>query len=244
MAIAKLSSDEIIPNNLVLLTMDHNAIDTGGARTILERFAKNPNTRLEIKLDGNPFNYGKLAFNPARRKAQADMEREDMRCAATQQLTEAQPSNDSLQLLEEVRKLREAKGIPVETTGHCVNNANAANAANELERAMDRISNLERKAFGSTGVGEGGKGATSNSNGVKSAPDNSQGRLLGRAKSARDLERYVNDANGSIVSGPFNSPAKKSSPRLGASHGTPVANRSPHQYHHSQQSTRCRHRHQ
>jgi hypothetical protein len=229
MAIAKLSADETITRNLVLVAIEHNAIDTGGARTILERFAKNPNTRLEIKLDGNPFNYGKLAFNLARRKAQADTEREDMRyaCEATQQRTGAQrPATDSQQQLqEEVQKLREEKASLL----HVLAIVSSANATNEVERALDRISNLERRVLGSVSNGGGdsaSRGTTSSSSAVSAKPpapdNNSLGRLLSRARSSRDLDRGANnDTTGSIASASHSSPTKKSSPRLGAAHGTP-----------------------
>lgn len=218
MAVAKLSSVESISRSLVLLALDRNSIDTGGAREILECFAATTaNARLEIKLDMNPFNYGKLAFNLARRKAQADRECNDMRS-----MSQINSTKDTKKLEEEISKLREEKASLLKV----LSIVNSQNGAREMERTLDRISNLEKSVLGSTATT-----ATNNSNWKSSTAtasrvgENSLGRLLGRAKSSRDVGRFANESASTMSQG-FHSPTKKSSPRIGTpSHPTPSPNR-------------------
>ena len=153
-AIARISGVDCIVKNLSVLAMDRNRIDAGGARTILEAFGSKANPKLDIRLDGNPFHYGKVAFNLACRKAQAeaarkellsDVERMQSEMLDTSTGNRGSNSSEMRMLRDEVNKLKEEKKVLMSA----ISIMGVPNHAENQARLIERVGNLEKKTFGS-----------------------------------------------------------------------------------------------
>jgi len=153
-AIARISGVDCIVKNLSVLAMDRNRIDAGGARTILEAFGSKANPKLDIRLDGNPFHYGKVAFNLACRKAQAeaarkellsDVERMQSEMLDTSTGNRGSNSSEMRKLRDEVNKLKEEKKVLMSA----ISIMGIPNHAENQARLIERVGNLEKKTFGS-----------------------------------------------------------------------------------------------
>lgn len=157
--LSKLSDVDNIANHLAVFALDRNHIDAGGARTILEAFGSRGGHKLDIKLDGNPFHYGKVAFNLACRKGQVETEREELRREVEKLRFELQDNNaifnentvgklpvrnDVMMLREEVNTLREEKVALV----RAFSVVGTLNQTEDQARLFDRVSQLERKVYG------------------------------------------------------------------------------------------------
>ena len=159
-AIARISNVDNISKNLSVLALDRNRIDMGGARTVLEAFGSKGDPKLDIKLDGNPFHYGKLAFNLACRKGQAESERNELVKDVEQMQLEmldvsSENANsrtyDARTLQEEVCKLREEKKALLAA----LSIVGVAGGIENQSRLMNRITNLEKRVFGPPGEHSG-----------------------------------------------------------------------------------------
>jgi Ran GTPase-activating protein (RanGAP) involved in mRNA processing and transport len=113
-ALAKLSDVEAIAKNLTSFSLERNNIDGEGARIVLEAFGMHASSKLDVKLDGNTFNFSKVAFNLAWRKGQVESDRDqlynDLQGSNNPRMSD-DSRNDILILQEEVHRLQEEKAV-------------------------------------------------------------------------------------------------------------------------------------
>lgn len=150
-ALAKLSDVDNVVNNLTTLALDRNRIEAGGARAILEAFGSRASHKLEIKLDGNPFHYGMLAFNLACRKGQAETERDELLGSVEKMKSDLKDANSNSanlnnvrMLQDEISKLREEKAALMQAFSVI----GTLKQVEDQTRMFDRVSHLERTVFG------------------------------------------------------------------------------------------------
>jgi Ran GTPase-activating protein (RanGAP) involved in mRNA processing and transport len=200
-ALSKLSGVDNIVKNLALFALDRNLIEAGGARTILEAFGSRASHKLDIKLDGNPFHYGKVAFNLACRKGQAETERDELVNDVEKMRSDLKDTHamlgdnttgkssmlyDIKMLQEEINKLREEKAALVQAFSVI----GILNQVEDQTRLFDRVSHLERTVFGSandepTQSKRPNMTRRTSIDTVSSAPPAS--RVLGRASSQQEV---------------------------------------------------------
>lgn len=152
--LSRLSAIEPLQKTVSLVALERNRIDITGARNLLEAFGSpNNNPRLEIKLEGNVFQYSKLAFVLARRKAQTEMEREELQIELMQAQNSADSSHGSLPeariLRDEVVKLRDEKASLLRVLAI----VSGSNEREDVAKTLDRITELEQAVYGITGSG-------------------------------------------------------------------------------------------
>lgn len=202
-ALSKLSDVDSIVKNLNIFALDRNLIEAGGARTILEAFgSRSANHKLDIKLDGNPFHYGKVAFNLACRKGQAETERDELLSDVEKMRSDLKDTqlmrgdtavskfsmmNDIRMLQEEINKLRGEKAVLMQAFSVI----GTLNQVEDQARLLGRVSQLERSVFG-VGKDEAGQRKRpsvtrrTSLDTVGSAPIT--GRALGRSSSQEEVQ--------------------------------------------------------
>ena len=151
--ISRLSAVEPLRRNLVLLALDRNKIDAGGARNILESFGgMGSSPRLDVRLEANQFHYSKLAFILARRKARAETERDELQIELMQAQTMLESSHGAVakpetnKLHDEINKLREEKASLLKVLAI----VSGSNHREDVTKTLDRISGLEHAVYGGT----------------------------------------------------------------------------------------------
>lgn len=196
-AIAKISLVENITKSLSLLALDRNRIEAGGARTVLEAFGSRGDPKLEIKLDGNPFHYGKLAFNLACRKGQAENERNELRRDVERMrsdMLDTSVSNNAnadpqevRMLQDEVLKLREEKKSLMAAFSIFA----TPEGVESQSQLMARVTSLEKTVFGSSShsLRETGDNNDRRRSSISSQSSNhASARAAARAASAQDAD--------------------------------------------------------
>ena len=146
-SIARLSKIDNIAKHLSVLALDRNRIDMGGARTVLEAFGSSGDPKLDVRLDGNPFHYGKLALNLACRKGQAENERNEMQKEVDRiqlNMLDAASYDTTRVLQEEVTKLRDEKKALVAAFSII----GASGGMENQSSLKHRIACLEKRVFG------------------------------------------------------------------------------------------------
>jgi Ran GTPase-activating protein (RanGAP) involved in mRNA processing and transport len=188
-AVAELASVEKITNSLQLLGLDLNQIDASGARTLLETFGSKASHKMELKMDGNPFSYSKVAFNVARRKGQAELEREKLMEEVDRLRTDlikkstGTKQNDTLSLQEQVEQLQEEKALLMKAFAVM----GTADGVEQQTTLMDRVALLEKRVFGSTQDDGSRRGRVSPQSSGSSLTMPSTSRGVSRSSSLEEL---------------------------------------------------------
>lgn len=150
---SKLSGLPSISKNLAVLTLDRNGIESAGAASLLEAFGSSGCHRLDLKLDGNPFVYSKIAYNLACRKGNLERDRDELRrklenqsiqLSCQSEMVGGKCTDDVRAYQEEVAKLREEKAALI----RAFSVIGSLNQVNEHMMIMDRVNRLEASVFG------------------------------------------------------------------------------------------------
>jgi hypothetical protein len=145
-SIAGLCEIDNITTNLTYFSLERNNIDAEGAITVFEAFGMKASAKLDIRLDGNPFSFNKIAFTLSCRKAQIETDRDDMLNDAKGSGHRRRRDNisDVRALQDQVSMLREEKTILMQA----FTVLGSSTRVIEGTRLLDRISTLEKFAFG------------------------------------------------------------------------------------------------
>ena len=147
LSIAALSGVHNIAKNLNYLSLERNSIDADGAIKVLSAFGEKGIQKLDVKLDGNPFSFCKVAYAVAWQKGRIENGHDDSLNDATNSghtSSTDHPSNDVKALQREVIRLREEKAILMQAFSVM----GSANHVVDITRMLNRISTLEKKLFG------------------------------------------------------------------------------------------------
>jgi Leucine Rich repeat len=207
-ALARMCEVDSITKNLAALALDRNSIEEGGARALLEAFGSCGNQKLDLKLDGNMFHYGKVAFSLACRMGQATLERDTLsRDLETMKSTLQEAGNpradnmsrsdhsalvhDLRVLQDEVTKLRAEKASLIQAFSVM----GALNQVRDQMQLVDRIAVLEKSVFGA-GAPKRDNFHRSNSRGDEESSQRSGQKMerrnsLGTNSSRRDARTSV-----------------------------------------------------
>jgi hypothetical protein len=160
-ALARICEVDSIAKNLAALALDRNSIEEGGARALLEAFGSCGNQKLDLKLDGNMFQYGKVAFSLACCMQQATLERDalsrDLESMKSTQHEAGHSRADNMSrsdhsalvydlrvLQDEVAKLRAEKASLIQAFSVM----GVLNQVRDQMQLVDRITVLEKSVFG------------------------------------------------------------------------------------------------
>jgi Leucine Rich repeat len=146
-SIAAVSEVHNIASNLNYLSLERNNIDANGAIKVLSAFGAKGSQKLDVKLDGNPFNFCKVAYALAWQKGRIEHSHDDSLSDnknSGHTNNSDRTSNDVKALQDEVLRLQDEKAILMQAFSV----VGSANHVVEHVRMLDRISTLETKIFG------------------------------------------------------------------------------------------------
>ena len=147
LSIVALSGIHNIARNLKYLSVERNSIDADGAIKLLSAFGEKGNQKLDIKLDGNPFSFCKVAYALAWQKGRTERcQDESLNNTRNSGHLNSNDhlSNNTKALQCEVVRLREEKAILMQAFSVM----GSANRVVEGTRMLNRITTLEKKLFG------------------------------------------------------------------------------------------------
>ena len=158
-AIATVSTVPTIMKQFGILILSDNKIASEGGMTILESFATRANVEIDLRLDRNPFDCGKVAFHMAIAKNRAEAERDQLLRQRERLLVETNDSQQSLRhtvsgqtgvfadmhiLQQETMKLKEDRDALIKAFSVL----GLGSKMDERKKMLDRIALLEEMVFG------------------------------------------------------------------------------------------------